>query len=282
VNNVYKRVSLFLIAFPVLALIILFLPQGHYAALNCLIILATALGALEAGDIFRHQGACVSRPLVFVLGASPPALRYLSQWGIARARYLEYFYVLAAIVLLAREIFHKNEEGFRQILPRLGACFFIMLYPGLFGLYIVRLTELPHAGVVFMIYIAATYLNDSLAWLTGVLWGKSTKNILAVSPNKSLVGFIGGFFASLIVIMASSLLWPGYFPLSLPKAAVMGTALGVSTILGDLAESALKRSAGVKDSGNLIPGRGGLLDSIDSPIFNGPVFFYLFTFLAGG
>jgi phosphatidate cytidylyltransferase len=282
VKNTCKRIFLFLIAFPALAGIILFLPQAHYLALNCLIILVMGIGAMEAGAIFRQGGAPVSRPLSFILGAAPPALCYLNQWELISAPYPVYFYIFAALFLLAREVFHKNEDDFRRVLPRLGAYFFILLYPGLFGVYIVRLTELPHAGVVFMIYVAATYLNDSLAWLTGVLWGKTTKNILAVSPNKSLVGFIGGFFASPIVIIVSSVLWPGYFPLSLPGAAVLGTAVGISTILGDLAESALKRSAGVKDSGNLIPGRGGLLDSIDSPIFNGPVFFYLFTFLSGG
>ncbi|MDR1317080.1 MAG: phosphatidate cytidylyltransferase [Spirochaetales bacterium] len=281
-KNVYKRVSLFLVALPALAGIILFLPQGHYAAVNCLAILVMGIGALEAGGIFRHQGVFVSRPVTFILGAAPPALCYISLWEIIPARYPVYFYIFAAIFLLAREIFHKNEEDFRQCLPRLGAYFFILLYPGLFGIYIIRLTELPHAGIVFMIFVAATYLNDSLAWLTGVLWGENTKNILAVSPNKSLVGFIGGFLASILVTMVCAAVWHEYFPLSLPGAALLGTALGISTILGDLAESVLKRSGGVKDSGNLIPGRGGLLDSIDSPLFNAPVFFYLFTFLSGG
>jgi phosphatidate cytidylyltransferase len=282
VKNVYKRIFLFLIALPALAFVILFLPQGHYAAINCLAILVMGIGATETGGIFKHHGAAVSRPVAFILGAAPSALCYISRWDILSSRYPVCFYIFAAAFLLAREIFHKKAEDFKQVLPRLGAYCFILLYPGLFGLYIIRLTELPHAGAVFMIFVAATYLNDSCAWLTGVLWGKKSRNILAVSPNKSLAGFTGGFLASIIVITVSSVLWPGYFPLGPERAVILGAALGISTILGDLAESALKRSAGVKDSGTLIPGRGGLLDSIDSPIFNAPIFFYLFSFLTGG
>ncbi|MCL1818410.1 MAG: phosphatidate cytidylyltransferase, partial [Spirochaetaceae bacterium] len=152
----------------------------------------------------------------------------------------------------------------------------------LFGVYIIRLTDLPHAGAVFLLFLAVSYFNDSFAWLTGVLWGKNTRNILAVSPNKSLVGFAGGFLASILVVTAAALLWPGYFPFSLPRAVLLGCAIGITTILGDLSESAMKRSAGVKDSGALIPGRGGLLDSIDSPLFSAPAFYYLFSFFTGG
>jgi phosphatidate cytidylyltransferase len=281
-NNVQKRLFLFVIALPSLAAIILFLPQGHYAFINCLVILVMGIGALEAGGIFGRRNLGLSRPVCFLLGASPAALTYLSYWDIAAGPFPVYFYIVAICVLLAREIFHGKEEDFPQVLPRLGAYSFILLYPGLFGVYVVRLTELPHAGEAFLLFVVATYLNDSFAWLTGVLWGKSTKNILTVSPNKSLVGFIGGFLASILVVAASSLIWPAIFPFSLPWAALLGAALGLGGILGDLAESSLKRSAGVKDSGTLIPGRGGLLDSIDSPLFNAPVFFYLFGFLSGG
>jgi phosphatidate cytidylyltransferase len=282
VSNVQKRLFLFVIGLPALAAIILFLPHAHYAAISCLAILVAGLGALEAGGIFSHRGAALCRPVCFILGAAPAALAYASYFEVAAGFSPLIFFIAAAGVLLAREIFHRKEEDFQQVLPRLGAYFFILLYPGLFSAYIVRLTELPHAAAVFTLFVASTYLNDSCAWLTGVLWGKSTRNILIVSPNKSIVGFAGGFFASVIVVVGSSLIWPMYFPLSLPRAAILGAALGLTTILGDLAESSLKRSGGVKDSGTLIPGRGGLLDSIDSPLFNAPVFFYLFSFLAGG
>jgi phosphatidate cytidylyltransferase len=282
VNNIQKRLFLFAVALPALAALILLLPQGHYAVINCLAILVMGAGALEAGGMLGLRGAGLSRPLCFLLGAFPAALTYLSYWDIARGPFPVYFYVMAVCVLLSREIFHGKEEDFPQVIPRLGAYFFILLYPGLFGVYLVRLTELPHAGAVFMLFVAATYLNDSCAWLTGVLWGKGTKNILTVSPNKSLVGFIGGFLASILVVVSSALIWPGLFPFSPPRAALLGAALGIGGILGDLAESSLKRSAGVKDSGSLIPGRGGLLDSIDSPLFNAPLFFYLFSFLSGG
>jgi phosphatidate cytidylyltransferase len=282
VSNVQKRIFLFIIALPVLAVIILFLPQGHYAAVNCLAILVVGIGAMEAGGIFSRRGAVLSPPVCFILGAAPAALTYAGYLYALPVFSPVFFFIAAAVILLAREIFHPREEDFQQVIPRLGAYFFILLYPGLFGAYIVRLTELPHTEAVFTLFVGTTYLNDSCAWLTGVLWGKHSRTVLSVSPNKSLVGFMGGFFASTLVVVASSLIWPVYFPLSLPRAVLLGAALGLTTILGDLAESSLKRSGGVKDSGALIPGRGGLLDSIDSPLFNAPVFFYLFSLLAGG
>jgi phosphatidate cytidylyltransferase len=280
VSNIQKRLVLFFIAFPSLVGIILFLPYGHYAAINILTVLAMGIAALEIGNIFKHHGVRLSGPVVFVLGAAPAAFTYLGVLGFIPERYPVFFYSLAACGLLAREIFHSGEKEFHEVLPRLGAYFFTLMYPGLFGVYVVRITQLPNAGILFMIFIAATYLNDSFAWLTGVLWGKNSRNILAVSPNKSLVGFISGFLASVLVVACAALFLPAYVPLGLPSALLLGSVLGITTILGDLSESSLKRSGVVKDSGTLIPGRGGLLDSIDSPLFSAPVFFYLFSMLA--
>jgi phosphatidate cytidylyltransferase len=91
-----------------------------------------------------------------------------------------------------------------------------------------------------MIFVAGTYLNDSFAWLTGVLWGKKSRNILAVSPNKSLVGFIFGFLASVLVVVLAAVFLPAYVPLTLPSALLLGAVLGITTIFGDLSESSLK------------------------------------------
>ena len=280
-SNIQKRLLFFFFAFPALVSVILFFPFGHYAVINAIACIAMGLAAIEVSNIFKNRGIILSKTVVFILGSVPAILTYLHILQVVTGKYLQIFYSLAALFLLASEVFHSKEEHFQGVLSRLSAYFFIMLYPGLFGLHIVRITELPNAGIVFMIFVAATYLNDSFAWLTGVLWGKSTRNFLTVSPNKSLVGFIFGFVASILVVCSAALFLSTYFPLTLPAAALLGAVLGISTILGDLSESALKRSGGVKDSGNLIPGRGGLLDSIDSPLFSAPVFFYLLAYLSG-
>jgi phosphatidate cytidylyltransferase len=282
VSNIHIRLLFFFFAFPALVGIIL-LPHGSYAAINTLAVIVLGLAALETGGIFKNKGVVLSRPVLFILGAGPAASVYLGITGILPLHNpLSAFLAAACLCLLGREIFYPKEEDFQKVLPRLGAYFFVLLYPGFFGAHFVLMTRFDNAGIVLMIFVAATYLNDSFAWLTGVLWGKGTQRILTVSPNKSLVGFIFGFAASVLVISLSSVFLEAYFPLRLPQAILLGAVLGLTSILGDLAESALKRSADVKDSGALIPGRGGLLDSIDSPLFNAPVFFYFFSMLTAG
>jgi phosphatidate cytidylyltransferase len=93
------------------------------------------------------------------------------------------------------------------------------------------------------------------------------------------VGFIFGFFASPLVIMLGCFFRPSLFPGGPAVAALLGVLLGLFTIVGDLFESGIKRSFGVKDSGTIILGRGGLLDSLDSLIFTAPLFYYGYALL---
>jgi phosphatidate cytidylyltransferase len=97
-----------------------------------------------------------------------------------------------------------------------------------------------------------------------------------------LAGFIGGFVASIVICIGSVMLFPRFFPCRVPPligGSILGIFSGIAATLGDLAESALKRSARIKDSGYLIPGRGGVLDSIDSVALAAPVFYIFYKFL---
>jgi phosphatidate cytidylyltransferase len=104
--------------------------------------------------------------------------------------------------------------------------------------------------------------------------------VIAASPNKSIAGFIGGFAASILISLGAALVFPGVFQSAkmpvIPAALILGLGTGLAAALGDLTESVLKRSAGIKDSGTLIPGRGGVLDSIDSIALAAPVFYCLY------
>jgi phosphatidate cytidylyltransferase len=125
-----------------------------------------------------------------------------------------------------------------------------------------------------------------------MLFGKSNKGIVAASPNKSIVGFVAGIASSVALGVAAAVYFPDAFranpeiegilkakfsPIS--SGIILGLTTGIASTLGDLAESALKRSAGVKDSGNLMLGRGGVLDCIDSLSIAAPVFFIVYNVL---
>jgi phosphatidate cytidylyltransferase len=84
---------------------------------------------------------------------------------------------------------------------------------------------------------------------------------------------------TIVVVLVAHRIDPTLFPGTPGSRVVFGAIAGMVVIIGDLVESALKRSAAAKDSGTLIPGRGGILDSIDSPIFLAPAFYYLYRLL---
>jgi len=116
----------------------------------------------------------------------------------------------------------------------------------------------------FLLALLVTWLSDTLAYLVGRTWGKR-KLIPRVSPNKTVEGAIGGLAAAALTAVACDQAFGmGIGP---AWALVIGAGLGAAGMAGDLAESMLKRMRGIKDSGTLIPGHGGMLDRIDALIF---------------
>ncbi len=128
-----------------------------------------------------------------------------------------------------------------------------------------------HTGLgprwIFMI-LCVVSVGDTGAYYVGTHWGRR-KLCPPVSPGKTVEGSLGGLVANLLVgFGVSAVLLPSLLSV---KGAVFFLALGIAGQIGDLFESMLKRSAGIKDSGNLLPGHGGLLDRIDALLFAGPV-----------
>jgi phosphatidate cytidylyltransferase len=132
-------------------------------------------------------------------------------------------------------------------------------------------------GQFYCLYlIAVTKFSDMGAYLTGSLIGKHPL-IPHISPKKTREGFFGALALSLFASLGLFKLMPGHLSyLNWTHATVLGLLLGFAAVIGDLAESIVKRATGVKDSGSLFPGIGGALDLIDSLLFTAPLlFFYL-------
>ena len=119
-------------------------------------------------------------------------------------------------------------------------------------------------GILTIAVMASIWVNDSFAYIFGSRFGR-TKLAPKISPNKSWEGFFGGMLGSVLVWVLISLL--GLMPVPVPMAILTGIVLGIFGVIGDLFESRIKRSVGVKDSGNIMPGHGGLLDRHDSMLF---------------
>jgi len=159
-----------------------------------------------------------------------------------------------------------------ESLPHAGALAFGSLY---LGVPWIALTFLKHAGPAWVLLLLATvWLCDSAAYYSGRAFGRR-KLAPLVSPNKTWEGAIGGTFAALFGGLGWSLWQFGTIDPALLAWVLVAAIAGQ---LGDLFESKLKRGAQVKDSGNLLPGHGGVLDRIDALLFAAPVLAIAVTF----
>jgi phosphatidate cytidylyltransferase len=131
-------------------------------------------------------------------------------------------------------------------------------------------------GLTVLVVFISIWMCDSAAYFTGRSFGRH-KLFERVSPNKTWEGAIAGFAASVATFMVGRHLALPY--LTMPQAIVCGSIIGLFGQVGDLVESLLKRDAGVKDSSNLIPGHGGVLDRFDSLMFVSPLLFLYLDFI---
>lgn len=137
--------------------------------------------------------------------------------------------------------------------------------------YGVWLRELPSGREWLLLLVWVTWLGETAAYLVGSSVGRHPL-APAISPKKTIEGGVAQLVASLLAAVAAPVWFFGSLPLG--RALIVGALLGVVGQVGDLVESTLKRGVGTKDTGHLIPGHGGLLDRVDSLLFNTPVLFY--------
>lgn len=131
------------------------------------------------------------------------------------------------------------------------------------------------AGALLVIFlVVATELND----ISQYLWGKSLGKIRVtpkVSPNKTLAGLLGGILTTTLL---AAIFGPLLTPMNWIHSLSAGVIISLSGFCGDVVMSAIKRDFGVKDSGKLLPGHGGILDRLDSLIYTAPLFFHFYYY----
>lgn len=185
--------------------------------------------------------------------------------------------IVPAFTIIALVAATLRGAPFEKMLSSVGATLLGVFYVVLLGghLIAVRTGAAPgsehratHLLCFFFLIIMG---SDAGAYYTGRAFGKH-KLAPGISPGKTWEGAAGGMAASL-ALAAAAHFW--FFPeLSLRVALPLAAVLNILGVLGDLTESALKRGAGAKDAANILPGHGGLLDRLDSLLFNAPVIYY--------
>jgi phosphatidate cytidylyltransferase len=274
-KKIVKRILLFVVAVPLLVVLILVLDYFHHLILNIIVVIVSILASSEMGDLLEKKGNPVKKFFPPLIGGILPTVAFLENIQFFSQGSLEIVLIVLAMVIFGSRIFVQGKEEFTDILPGITAYITVLLYPGLFMSYLVKITSLPHPSFVILMFLTMTFGNDTAAYIFGMLFGKTSRNVVLVSPNKSITGFFAGFITSIGIGLAWWFAMPELFGESLLYCLILGVVTGLSTIAGDLVESAMKRSASTKDSGFLIPGRGGILDSIDSVLFTAPAFYFI-------
>lgn len=170
--------------------------------------------------------------------------------------------MVTLVLLLALIVWYVFWQ--RARIPDVGVSFFGAAYCGMLlsGILVIRMAlPDPWGGVLVLLLFLSVWGNDSFAYLIGSKFGKH-KLAPRTSPKKSWEGFLAGLVASMLFWCAMSFV-PGVI-MPIPMAIVFGLISGLMGVLGDLAESRIKRNSGFKDSGTIMPGHGGLLDRCDS------------------
>ena len=280
-NTVAQRLLVFFIGIPVVIALV-WLPCCNHLAMHLLALCAAVFAANELHTMLGKTYGVHPKPLVLILVAALPLMGIfcaLLGWNL---RYIDFTFVAAVLLALAFETITAQDFG--QSSVRIATSVFIILYCGYFFSFVSKMTLFPNATAYIAFFLLFVFMCDSLAWFFGVLFGKGNKGFIKASPNKSLAGFAGGIVGSVAVGLIGQYLLPKWCAIEIFdgatwKAVVLGALMGCSAIVGDLTESVLKRSASVKDSGSLIPGRGGMLDCVDSVVFSAPIYYWLVSIL---
>jgi phosphatidate cytidylyltransferase len=182
------------------------------------------------------------------------------------------FLILFVLGLCLRQFFSRSNTA--GILAISTTLFGLMYVPWLLN-FIQKINFFPSVdGHYYLLYfVLITKISDTGAYSVGSLIGRH-RMIPRISPSKTWEGFAGALFASTLAsLVFVHFLGSHLAGMTWPHALILGLLLGLTAVVGDLIESLFKREAGVKDSGRFFPGIGGILDLLDSLLFNAPIMY---------
>lgn len=275
-----KRVLVAAILLPI-GLVLIYLGGWPF---TLFIALMLGLAAFEYGRLFRTGGYHPEDRLMIGLAVALPLARNWQGFTLDG--------LLIGLFLLLSLTYHlwRYERGRDQAATDFAVTVSGGLYIGFTGAYLISLRNLPEGMWWVLLALPAVWLADSGAYFVGRAYGRHKLN-KRLSPKKSWEGYFGGIVLGTAGTALLALAWQALalrWPETLGSAtsitpfngAVLGLVASLLTTLGDLGESMIKRQFGAKDSGNLLPGHGGVFDRIDSWLWAGILsYFVIFYFL---
>ncbi|HUP88664.1 MAG TPA: phosphatidate cytidylyltransferase [Longimicrobiales bacterium] len=278
-NELAKRVAVAAVGIP-LAVAVLYYGGWILAALLSIICV---IGSFELARIARAKEVYPSAILMAVFSIAFIALAAALPNPVRSAPWFWFLTTLLAIVSLTMAIWTRGVEG-KPLSSAAVTVFGTILLGGTlsYAMFLRQSQSVPRDGLLLVFYpLAVTWINDTFAYFGGRTFGKH-KMIPHVSPGKTWEGTFSGMVGAVLTSMLySRIVFENTLDMPIPiyAAGIAGVVLSIAAVVGDLAESLLKREAGVKDSGTLLPGHGGVLDRFDALFFTIPVAFWFIVLM---
>lgn len=262
---------------------VLLLPLGIAAILAgglwflLLIAIVLGLAAWEFAALFRAMDLQPSGPLVLTGVLALLFARYVA--GFAHDAWLLPLLIMLSVAYHLWQFERGRDLAASDFALTLTGIFYL----GILGSYFLLVRQFEHGAWWLLLTLPAVWIADSAAYFLGTRFGRR-KLVPRLSPHKSWEGYISGIIFS--ALGTPLLLWlyqrwgmPAAPAFTSTNAILLGLAMGIFPTLGDLAESMMKRQVGVKDSGSILPGHGGMLDRIDSWLWALPIGYFLIQWL---
>ncbi len=268
-NNFWQRTLTGILFVIVLAGSIYYHPLS-FASIFLLVVVA---GIHEMRSLFSKVGIDIPLYATSIFGLSIYTFSFLIQFRVFNTS-IFYFIIPIVCFLFVKELFRQHDKPIVNIASSIFTAIYISS-----PFALLSLLAFDNGTYNFQLPLSVfilVWMNDTGAYLSGVTIGKH-KFFERISPKKTWEGTIGGFILTIAVAFLLSQFW---FELSVIQWLIFGAIISVMAVLGDLVESMFKRSIGIKDSGNILPGHGGILDRFDAVFFAIPMaVFYVELFV---
>lgn len=264
-----RRLYAALVFIPLFYLLVRYLPPIAFFGL---VVGASWLALVELYRL-HFQPRLATMAIILGLVMTTLVLSHL-QWPDVLPLHPLLVFVITATLLW----YLLSKHDLSRSLVDVSVLIFGMLYIGFTLGHLLLIRALPDGIFLIFFVILVTWAGDTGAYYAGVSMGR-TPLAPRISPNKTVEGLLGGcLLAVVIALIARAWFIPSF---TIVDALVLGVMLTVAGLIGDLSESMFKRGAGVKDSGGLIPGHGGMLDRLDSLLLTAPTYYYYVTLVKG-